>query len=140
MAPSSLLVQCPRSDFSRTSRFNVIGVSRTGRARRGGDTRRLFPPTILTLFVCFPPRRTRLENLSDEHLLKRPRDIETESGFRTWSRRCPGPPTDCFGNLNQRVTHNLSFSAGKLARGQHNGAARRGRPRLSFPNSSREAA
>jgi hypothetical protein len=28
-----------------------------------------------------------------------------------------------LGNLNQPVTHNLAFSAGKLARGQHNGAA-----------------
>src|SRR5277367_4460751 len=54
-------------------------------------------------------------------------DIETESGFRTCPAVALGTLTDCFGNLNQHVTYNLAFSAGKLARGQHNGAARRGR-------------
>ena len=50
------------------------------------DRRVAFFRMILTLFVCFPPhvppRRTRLENLWDEHLLKptrregRPKDGE----------------------------------------------------------------
>jgi hypothetical protein len=99
----------------------------------------LFRPTILTLFVCFPPQvaapdtvRKSIGPALTETDPSRRGDIETESGIHTCPAVALGTLTDCFGNLNQRVTHNPAFSAGKLARGQHNGAARWGAVMFEF--------
>jgi hypothetical protein len=62
-----------------------------GRAGGGRGYETPFFRMILTLFVCFPPhvppRRTRLESLSDKHLLKPTR----REGAHPW-RRATGRP------------------------------------------------